>query len=163
VHNPKKMLGAYVRPGMTVMDVGCGMGVFSIGMARLVGAEGRVLAVDLQEPMLRVLRRRAERAGVSERIETVLCGADDLGVSAVVDFVLAFYMVHETPDVRAFLRQLRARLKPEGRLLVAEPTFHVSETLFQETLEAAADAGLAALDRPKIRMSRSALFGVASS
>jgi hypothetical protein len=47
--------------------------------------------------------------------------------------------------------------------LVAEPTFHVSEALYQETLAAAADAGLAVLDRPKIWMSRSALFGVASS
>jgi ubiquinone/menaquinone biosynthesis C-methylase UbiE len=157
------MLGAYVRSGMTVMDVGCGMGVFSIGMAKLVGPEGRVLAVDLQEPMLRVLEKRAKRAGVRERIETRLCAADDLGVDDVVDFILAFYMVHETPDVASFLRQLRDRLKPEGKLLVAEPKFHVSETLFQETLASAADAGLTVLDRPKIGMSRAALFGVASS
>ena len=162
-HNPRKMLGAYVRPGMTVMDVGCGMGVFSIGMARLVGPEGRVLAVDLQEPMLQVLEKRAKRAGVSEQIETHLCKADDIGVTAMVDFILAFYMVHEAPDVGSFLRQLHARLKPEGKLLVAEPTFHVSKDLFQETLTAAADAGLVVLDTPRIRMSRTALFGVGSS
>jgi cyclopropane fatty-acyl-phospholipid synthase-like methyltransferase len=38
------MLGPYVKPGMTVLDVGCGMGFFSIGMARMVGDEGRVIA-----------------------------------------------------------------------------------------------------------------------
>jgi len=163
IHNPKKMLDAYVHRGMTVMDVGCGMGVFSIGMAKLVGPEGRVLAVDLQEPMLRVLEKRARRAGVADRIDTHHCDEDDLGVDALFDFILAFYMVHETPDVASFLRQLRARLKAEGKLLVVEPTFHVSETSFQQTVAAAAEAGLAVVGRPKIRMSRVALLGVASS
>ena len=60
-HNPGKIFSDYVKEGMTVMDVGCGMGYFSIGMAKLVGANGKVIAVDLQQKMLDVLRRRAER------------------------------------------------------------------------------------------------------
>ncbi len=60
--NPEKILGQYVHRGMTVLDVGCGMGFFSIGMARLVGEEGRVIAVDLQEKMIDIVRKRSELA-----------------------------------------------------------------------------------------------------
>lgn len=65
LHNAEKILGPYVKPGMTVMDVGCGMGFFSIAMAQMVGDQGRVIAADLQEKMLDVLRRRAEKAGTT--------------------------------------------------------------------------------------------------
>ena len=160
IHNPKKMLGSLVTPGMTVIDVGCGMGVFSLGMARLVGSEGRVFAVDLQEEMLRVLEKRAVRAGLSDTIRTHKCGSTELGLDETVDFILAFYMVHEVPDHRSLLHQLRSRLKPNGKLLIAEPKFHVSEALFAEILESAASAGLAKIDPPKIIMSRTALFEV---
>ena len=47
IHKPKRILGAYVKDGMTVMDVGCGMGHFSIGMANLVGEQGKVIASNL--------------------------------------------------------------------------------------------------------------------
>jgi cyclopropane fatty-acyl-phospholipid synthase-like methyltransferase len=41
LHNPEKILGPYVKPGMTVMDVGCGMGFCSIAMAKMVGEDGK--------------------------------------------------------------------------------------------------------------------------
>ena len=47
VHPPKKLFGPHVAPGMTAADLGCGMGVFTIPLARMVGPEGRVVAVDL--------------------------------------------------------------------------------------------------------------------
>ena len=64
VHDPQKILRPYVRPGDTVLDVGCGMGFFSLGLAELVGKDGKVLAADLQEQMLAGLKKRAENAGV---------------------------------------------------------------------------------------------------
>jgi ubiquinone/menaquinone biosynthesis C-methylase UbiE len=82
---------------MTAMDIGCGMGFCSIAMARMVGNEGKVISVDLQQKMLDVLLKRARKAGVAERIETHRCEADSLGVDTAVDFVLAFMMVHEVP------------------------------------------------------------------
>jgi ubiquinone/menaquinone biosynthesis C-methylase UbiE len=97
LHNPEKILGPYVKPGMTAMDIGCGMGFCSIAMARMVGNEGKVISVDLQQKMLDVLLKRARKAGVAERIETHRCEADSLGVDTAVDFVLAFMMVHEVP------------------------------------------------------------------
>ena len=58
-HNPEKIVGPYVGPGMTAMDVGCGMGFCSIAMAKIVGDSGQVIAVDLQQEDA----RRAAAAG----------------------------------------------------------------------------------------------------
>ncbi|MBW2343252.1 MAG: methyltransferase domain-containing protein, partial [Deltaproteobacteria bacterium] len=79
IHRPGKVLSPYIRPGMTVMDVGCGMGHFSIGMAGLVGDEGLVISVDLQDEMLGVVNRRAEKAGVNHRTRTYQCTTQDIG------------------------------------------------------------------------------------
>ena len=49
IHDPKKILGGYIEPGQTVLDIGCGPGTFSIAMAKMVGESGKVIAVDVQE------------------------------------------------------------------------------------------------------------------
>ena len=67
-HNPQQLLEDYVQPGMTVLDVGCAMGFFSIPMAKWVGPRGRVLCVDVQEKMLRSLKKRAQKNGLLDRI-----------------------------------------------------------------------------------------------
>ena len=79
-HHPETILADHVRPGMTAMDFGCGMGLFAIAMARLAGENGRVIAVDLQQKMLDVASRRAERAGVLERMTFHRCEAKSIGV-----------------------------------------------------------------------------------
>ena len=60
-HKPQKMLDPYVKAGMKVMDIGCGMGFFSIGMAKLVGDKGKIFSVDLQPKMLEVTEKAAEK------------------------------------------------------------------------------------------------------
>jgi SAM-dependent methyltransferase len=158
VHDPKKMLGAYVSEGMTALDAGCGMGYFSIGMARLVGPEGLVVSVDLQEQMLEALKRRALRAGLLERIHPRLCEPDDLGIIEHLDFALAFWMVHEVPDAEDFFRQVRDALKPGGLLLMAEPLFHVSQAEFEDSLATAEKLALRISERPRVFFSRAALL-----
>ena len=106
-HNPQKIFDAYIKEGMTVMDVGCGMGYFSMGMARLVGAGGKVIAVDLQQKMIDVMLKRARRAGVANRIISHCCEVDKLGVEGPADFILAFWMVHEAPNQETFLTEVR--------------------------------------------------------
>lgn len=150
LHNPETILGSYVRPGMTVMDVGCGMGIFSIAMARMVGEAGRVISVDLQQEMLETVGRRAMRAGVADRIELCRAEPDRLGAEATVDFALAFAMVHEAPDTRALLGEIADCLKPGSRLLVAEPKLHVPRKQFARMLEIAASLGLELRQQPKI-------------
>ena len=61
IHDPQKILGGYIEPGQTVLDLGCGPGTFSIVMAKMVGESGKVIAVDVQEEMLQILRKKAAR------------------------------------------------------------------------------------------------------
>lgn len=160
LHNPEKILGAYVHPGMTVLDVGCGMGFFSLALARLVGKEGVVISVDLQQEMLQVLKKRAIRAGVADRLQTHQSSPEDLGLTARVDFILAFWMVHEVPDRAKLFRQLKPLLPKPGHLLIAEPKIHVSAEDFQETLDLAADEGWRQVGSVRVRFSRAAVLRV---
>ena len=158
VHDPEKILSPYVKKGMTVLDTGCGMGFFSIAMARLVGPEGKVIAVDMQPQMLEVLGRRAEKAGVSGRIVTVCCAQNELGVNEKADFALAFYMMHEVPDKERFFRQVASCLKSQAGLLLVEPRFHVSRSAFEQTVQAAQKAALVKAGNPRVRFSFAQLF-----
>jgi ubiquinone/menaquinone biosynthesis C-methylase UbiE len=157
--NPRRILASHIKPGMTVVDVGCAMGFFTIPAAEMVGEDGRVIAVDLQPRMLEKLKKRARKAGVADRIQTRSCPADSVGLSDLaeqVDVVLAIAMLHETPNPEGLLAELSRCLKPEGRLLVAEPRGHVSAAMFDDTLGWATAAGLTTLERPSIGKSHSA-------
>ncbi len=161
VHDPAAILGPFVSAGMTVFEPGPGMGFFTLELARLVGAGGKVVAVDVQPRMLSALRRRAEKAGLLERIDIRQGSADGMGVADLegrVDFVLAFAVVHELPSAERFFAEAFAALAPGGRLLLAEPASHVPERDFTATLWAAEQTGLAASAGPAIRWSRSAVL-----
>jgi ubiquinone/menaquinone biosynthesis C-methylase UbiE len=144
IEPPGRLLGPYVRPGMTVVEPGCGMGYFTLPLARMVGPSGRVIAVDLQEKMIRGLVRRARRAGLADRIVPAVSAADDLRLNPFresADLAVALHMVHEVPDRERFLAQIQESLKPSGRLLVVEPAGHVTPEDFERTLAAAESAG----------------------
>lgn len=158
VHKPERIFSSLVKEKMTVADIGCGMGFFSLGLARMVGKRGRVIAVDMQKKMLERVEKRAKKAGLSGIIETRLCKEDDITVREPLDFALAFWMVHETPDVKQFFSQVFSTLKTSGLFLMAEPAFHVSQSQFYSELDMALDAGFRVKDNPKITFSSSALF-----
>ncbi len=158
LHNPEKILGPYVRPGMTVMDVGCGMGLFSIAMAKMVGDHGLVIAVDLQQKMLDVLRKRAEMQGVANRIRTHRCEANRLGIEVPVDFALAMMMVHEVPDQSRLLGEIHGCLKPCGKFLVAEPMIHVPGKVFAQTERIATELGFTSIGEPWVHGCRAVVF-----
>src|SRR5664280_1369404 len=73
---PAQVLAGHVRPGMTVLEPGPGMGFFTLELARLAGGSGRVIAIDIQPRMLDVLRRRAAKAGVLDRVDARLAAPD---------------------------------------------------------------------------------------
>ena len=144
LENPDKLLKPFVRPGMTVLEPGCAMGFFTLPLARLVGPDGRVIAVDIQPRMLTVLSRRALKAGLARRIEIRGARADSLGIEDLhhtVDFAAALHVVHEMPDPNAFFSEVRQALKPDGRLLVIEPRGHVSTADFSQMEAVAGNAG----------------------
>jgi ubiquinone/menaquinone biosynthesis C-methylase UbiE len=158
-HNPYSMLGPYVHPGDSVIDIGCGMGYFTIPLAKLAGPEGHVTCIDIQEKMLAALRRRAERNGVSETLTTHLGGPESIGYHEKADFILLFWMFHEVPDQRALLIEIRDLLKTGGRLLFVEPIIHVPNKSFIQTMRIATELGLTIMESPQIRFSHSALLG----
>ena len=117
-----------------------------------------MIAADLQAEMLDRLRARAARLKISNTIKYHLCEPERIGIAEKLDFILAFYMVHEVPSPAAFFRQSRAMVNPAGRLLYVEPKFHVSRGEFQATVELAETAGWSPESFPKIFLSRAVLL-----
>jgi ubiquinone/menaquinone biosynthesis C-methylase UbiE len=161
MHDPHAILKSFVSEGMTVLEPGPGMGFFTLELARLVGPRGRVVAIDAQPRMLAALRKRADRAGLLDRIDLreaqgARMGTEDLRTS--VDVLLAFAVVHELPDIAGFFVEARQALKVGAKGLVAEPTGHVSAEAFAATLALAGKAGFSVEPGPAIRRSRSAVL-----
>ena len=158
IHDPESILGSYVRSGDTVLDVGPGMGYFTIPLAGLVGPSGLVIAADVQQGMLDALLRRARRRGIADRIQTHLTSPESIEIHQKVDFVLAFWIVHEVSDQDRFFKQVKDILKPSRCLLLAEPVIHVTRRMFSRTLDAAKEMGLTVIENPRIAFSHSALL-----
>jgi len=162
-HNPFKILSPYLHQGDTAIDIGPGMGYFSIPMAQLVGSTGRVTAIDIQSKMLSALMERARKKGVSDIIKTHLAGPDSIGFQEKADFILAFWMAHEVPDQKRFFSEIRDLMKPQGLFLLVEPLMHVSGKNFSSAIETATQLGFISRGSPKIRMSRSVLFTIGNN
>jgi ubiquinone/menaquinone biosynthesis C-methylase UbiE len=159
--NPESLLGPFVREGMFVLEPGCGMGYFTLPLARMVGPQGRVVAVDIQPKMLSVLRRRARKAGLAQRIDVRQGQAGRLDLqdlSGRVDFMAALHMVHEIPDPSSFLGEAWTALKSDGRLLVVEPRHHVSPHEFDQTVALAEQVGFKTETAPAGGRGQQALF-----
>jgi len=161
LQNPRKILAPYVRPDMTVLDVGSAMGFFSLPLAEMVGPGGKVVCVDVQPKMLQALRRRAAKAGLAERIETHVSTGDSIGLrgrDAGFDFALAFTMLHEVGNQINFLREIYQLLKPGALLLLTEPVKHVSRAEFDHTISLAQQEGFVVTGHPPIHLSHTALL-----
>jgi len=87
--------------------------------------------------------------------------ADSLDLATEADFVLAFWMIHEVPDPRRFLAEVRGLLKEKARFLIVEPKGHVGVAAFARITEMAIGAGMTPLAPPRVAFSRTALLRVA--
>ncbi len=138
---PNRLLRSHVRPGMTVLDVGCGPGFFTGVMAGLVGPEGTVIAADLQPEMLDLTKEKMIRKGLIDRVILHKTASETLHLneSGFVDFAIGFHMVHEVPSPRTLFAEVFDCLKPGGIFLVSEPKGHIkTEEFSQEMMEAQA-------------------------
>ncbi|MCX7749594.1 MAG: class I SAM-dependent methyltransferase [Clostridia bacterium] len=161
IQNPDHILNRYIKQNMKVMDIGCAMGFFSLPLARLVGEQGKVICVDMQEKMIEVLLRRAVRKGLNNRLEVRICKHNSLMVNDLVnemDFILAFAVVHEVRDKDRLFEEIRLISKSGGCLLIAEPIGHVSEKDFTSSVELAEKAGFSVVERPVIGRSNAVLL-----
>lgn len=158
---PEKILAPYIKKGDKILEIGPGMGFFSIPMAGMTGEKGRVYCVDLQPKMLTVLSKRGKKAGVGSIIETRLATAQSLNISDIygsLDFTLLFAVVHEVPDPGELFSEVYKALRPGGTMLISEPSGHVTKNGFQATVKTALEKGFTLVSEPKIPGGISALF-----
>jgi len=118
---PDKLLKALkLKPGQVVCDFGCGNGFYTLEVAKRVGARGVVYAVDVQPEMLELLAERAGPRGL-ENVKPVLATEEESGLpERTFDLVLMIDVYHELADPVGVLKEVRASLKPEGRLVEVE-------------------------------------------
>lgn len=159
--NPEKILCEYIKPGIEIADIGCGMGYFTIPLAQMTGPLGKVVAVDLQNEMLQRLRRNAKRAHCEEQIVLHRCCESSLQLAEWnhrFSFVLLFAMAHETPDRNLLFAEIGASMKEHALLLFAEPNGHVDQKCFEESIRFALSNGFQIIKYPDIKLSRSVLL-----
>jgi len=156
--SPKKILKPYIKEGMTVLDLGCGPGFFSVALAEMVGETGRVIAADLQEGMLQKLQEKIKLWELQNRITLHKCKEDKIGLTDNVDFILTFYVVHEIPDQEKLFSEIETILKPNGQILIVEPPFHVSKSAFENTIQKAKAVGFTEVERPKVLFNKAVIL-----
>jgi len=139
--NPQKILKPFIKEGMTILDVGCGPGYFSVEIAKMLNDTGKVIAADVQEGMLNIIRKKVSGTSLEQRIELHKSEFESIGVIEKVDFVLAFWMVHEVRNQKKFFEELALILKPDGLILIVEPKIHVSKRKFNTMVENLTSSG----------------------
>jgi len=157
IHNPQKMFRHYINAGDTVMDIGCGPGTFTIDLAKMVTKQGKVIGVDLQEGMLNRAKNKAQKNDVLDTITFHQCQSNKIGIEIKADFILTFFMVHETPDPIGFINEVCTLIKPGGYYYLAEPAFHVSKRQYEEINEQCIKNGLKIIKKSGV-ISRISVF-----
>jgi len=158
LHNPYKIFSRFVNKEMIVVDIGCGPGFFTECFAELTGVKGLVIAADLQDEMLEAVKKKIKGKEIEKRILLHKCQTDSIGIDIQVDFVNAFYMVHEVPDSSGLIKEIYKILKSGGIFFISEPKIHVSKDEFNKTVKLAEDSGFKLIEQPRICMSRTAVF-----
>ena len=112
--------------------------------------------------MLSKVAHKSVLKNLTDIIHLHKCPQDGIGLPENVkaDFILAYYMVHETTDHEAFLSEAKALLSPDGRFLIVEPPIHVSAATFREISQTALKAGFNIIDTPKGKGGKSILLGI---
>jgi ubiquinone/menaquinone biosynthesis C-methylase UbiE len=157
IQNPTRILKPYLKAGDKALDLGCGPGFFTFDIARLVGESGIVYAADIQEGMLEKVRNKIAARSMQNRVKTHKCDESGIHLNDTVDFILAFYMIHELKNQETAFQEFKRILKPNGKILIIEPDFHVSEKNFGEMILKLEKAGFRIAQRPKFFISRSVL------
>ncbi|HUX56397.1 MAG TPA: class I SAM-dependent methyltransferase [Bacteroidales bacterium] len=156
--NPKRILKPYINSGMTVLDLGCGPGFFSIEIAKMMNGSGKVIAADLQEGMLEKVYKKIVGTDLEQSVKLHKCGDEKIGLTEKVDFVLAFYMIHEVSSQESLFRELKTILKPGGIVYIVEPSFHVSKKAFDDMVNMIKIIGYEIINRPKMLFGRTLIL-----
>jgi ubiquinone/menaquinone biosynthesis C-methylase UbiE len=157
--NPYKILSDYVKAGDAVLDIGPGMGYFTFPLSQLTGEDGEVVALDIQEGMLKRLDKKIKTKKI-QNIKIKLYDGIRFDLEEKFDFILLFWMYHEVRNKPVFIEELKSALKPEGKMLIAEPGIHVSGKKFNESIKLLTDAGFKIVEEPRVSLSRAVVIQI---
>ena len=140
--DPCKIVGPHLEPGRAVADIGCGAGYYAPALSSLIGADGELFLVDVQEDMLeRAMKRVGSDPQAEAQVAPVLTDGDSFDLPRRVDFALMSWMLHEVERPELLWRSVHEHLRPGGQALVIEPRVHVRRRKFDEEMAPAADLG----------------------
>jgi len=143
VASPERVLGAFgLSTGQTALEIGPGIGYYSLEAARRLGQNGRLICLDIQRDMALELQRRLDSASLAA--DCLEASALDLPLnSGSIDHVLLIGVLGEFPDRTTALKEMHRVLRPGGRLSVSEqmpdPDFMFKGTLRRELKAAGFD------------------------
>lgn len=163
LQNPGRILKGYIHPGMTVLDLGCGTGYFSLEIAKLLEKRGKVIAADVQKGMLEVLIHKSGYSELQNQIQIHNNLENKLNLTEKVDFILAFYAFHEMKYLDSIIFELQELLTNETKVFISEQKFHVSKYTFNTIVQKMENIGLEIWKRPSIFLSRTVIMRLSSS
>lgn len=158
MYSPYKIVLKYLRPGMSVLDLGYWPEYYAIGIADIVGENGKVFVLDSRDDVLNRIKLKISMSDVKRRIKLIKCDDGEICMSGKLDFIFEFRGLHEVPDQEDYLRKMKYRLKKNGRILIIEPRFGVTRKNFKDTIKVAEGVGLKIAEVPKVFMSRAVLL-----
>lgn len=158
LQNPKIILQKYINSGMTVLDLGCGTGYFTLEIANRVGNTGKVIACDVQHGMLEILKKKLKYNKSKALIEIHNCKESTLGLTEKVDFIFAFYSFHEMKFIDKIINELINIVKPQTSVLISEQKFHVTKNVFNSIVQKMEANGFEIIERPRIFLSRTVIM-----
>jgi ubiquinone/menaquinone biosynthesis C-methylase UbiE len=117
--NPDEILSEVgLGSGEVAADIGCGTGFFTIPLARHIGGNGKVYALDTSPTMIKELRKRTRNL---KQVSPMHSQENKFPLgNGSVDFVLLVNMIHELEDWKLFLKEVKRILRPGGRVCVVD-------------------------------------------
>ncbi len=130
-----------IRPGERVLEVGPGPGAFTVGAAQQVGAQGRLIAVDIQPEMIAQVEQRVQDAGLIN-VETHVASAHALPLDdGSVDLAFLITVLPEIPDPGRALADLHRVLRADGVLSITEEFSDPDYLFLSETIRLVESSG----------------------
>src|SRR6188768_1671518 len=109
-----------LKRGMTICDMGCGNGFYTLQLAKMVGEGGQVYGVDIQPEMLTFLQQRAALQGVTNIVPVLGTFTDPKLPKGKMDLILLVDVYHEFSNPEEMLARMRESLAPKGVIVLVE-------------------------------------------
>jgi ubiquinone/menaquinone biosynthesis C-methylase UbiE len=107
-----------IQPGVTLVDYGCGPGRYTVRFARLVGPEGKVYAVDVQELAIQAVTHKMQQEGLTNIVPVLAHGYNSGLPEHVADVACALDMFFGVKEPTTLLGELKRITRPDGMLII---------------------------------------------